>query len=293
MYKYKDNEGLVDLHVHTTASDGTLTPTEIVAYAKSKNLRAVAITDHDTIGGLEEALGAGDRLNFPVIPGVEISVDHQGKEMHILGYYIDIASDDLKENLQKLQDYRRERNPKMIRKLQELGFKINLAEVEAEAGGPIIGRPHFASVLVNKGYVRDKQEAFDKYLAGGMPGYVKKEKLVPREGIELILRAGGMPVLAHPKYLKEQGYAQLAALLSKLKSFGLQGIEAFYPNHDARDTETYLRLAAEHRLLVTGGTDFHGANKPDIDLGTGTGELQVPYEVVLKMEELRSGADGR
>lgn len=292
MCKIYDDTGLVDLHVHTTASDGTLTPTEVVAYAKSKNLQAIAITDHDTIDGIKEAIAAAERMNFKIIPGVEISVDYKGKEMHILGYLMDIDSEVLKESLEQLQQYRRERNPKIIRKLQEAGLKITLEEVGAEAGGTVIGRPHFAAVIVKKGFVRDKQEAFDKYLANGKPGYVKKERLTPREGIELILAAGGIPVLAHPKYLQDQGYAQLDSLLEQLKGYGLKGVEVLYTSHEPDEVKNYLRLANKHGLLITGGTDFHGANKPEIDLGEGTGRLRVPYILVRKMEKVWSAANG-
>lgn len=283
---------MIDLHVHTTASDGTLTPQEVVAYAKKENIEAIAITDHDTVAGIGAAILASETLGVKVIPGVEISVDHAGQEMHILGYFLHVNSPDLQQSLNELQRYREERNPKIVKKLQELGMKITLSEVMAEAGGQIVGRPHFAALLVKKGFVRDKQEAFDKYLASGRPGYVKKEKLLPQEGIQLILSAGGIPVLAHPKYLKEQGYAQLENLLVKLKGFGLMGIEAYYPHHDALDTAAYLKMAQKHSLLVTGGTDFHGGNKPEIELGIGTGELNVPFALVRNMENVWNQVGG-
>lgn len=279
------NTKYIDLHVHTTASDGTMNPREVVLYAKGKNLGAIAITDHDTVDGVALALAAGKELNFRVIPGVEISVDHDNSEMHILGYFQDPDLAFLNKKLEELQEFRRQRNPKIIKKFNEHGIYISMAEVEAEAGGQVIGRPHFASLLVKKGYVRDKQEAFDKFLGNGKLAYVKKEKLSPREGIELILEAQGLPVLAHPKYLKEQGYAQLDALLAHLVKLGLRGIEAYYTSHDSEDTSAYLQLAAKYSLLVTGGTDFHGANKPEIDLGVGTGNLFVPFSLVEKLEK--------
>lgn len=283
--------GNIDLHIHTTASDGTFSPQEIVSYAKSKGLRAIAITDHDTVDGVPLAMAAGEELNFKVIQGVEISVDHDNTEMHLLGYFKNPDLTFLNKKLQELQDFRRERNPKIIKKFLEHGIYISLAEVEKEAGGKVIGRPHFASLLVKKGYVRDKQEAFDKFLANGKLAYVKKEKLIPQEGIELILQAGGLPVLAHPKYLKEQGYAQLDVLLAQLVNMGLRGIEAYYTTHDSEDTSAYLQLAAKYDLLVTGGTDFHGANKPEIDLGVGTGDLHVPYRLMENLEKAWGDGD--
>lgn len=275
---------LIDLHVHTTASDGTLDPAGLVALAQQKGLKAVAVTDHDTVDGLPEALAEADKTGFEVVPGVEISVEYLGGEMHILGYYVDPCCESLLASLAQLQEYRRERNPKIIRKLRELGINISLAEVEAAAGGSVIGRPHFAAVLVQKGWVASTQEAFEKYLGADRPAYVKKEKLTPEEGIELITRAGGVPVLAHPKYLRDHNADRLAALLGKLKAVGLKGVEVYYTKHTPEETELYLRLAREQSLLVTGGTDFHGANKPEIALGTGTGNLQVPYELLTKLK---------
>lgn len=277
-------QGLIDLHVHTTASDGTLTPAGLVAHARQKGLRAVAVTDHDTVEGLPEALAEADKSGFEVIPGVEISVDYQGGEMHILGYYVDPSSEPLLVSLAQLQEYRRERNPKVIRKLRELGMHISLEEVEAAAGGNVIGRPHFAAVLVRKGYAASTQEVFDKFLGAGQPAYVKKEKLTPEEGIELIGRAGGIPVLAHPKYLRDHNADRLSALLRKLEAVGLKGVEVYYTTHTPEETDLYLRLAREYSLLITGGTDFHGANKPEIELGVGTGDLQIPYELLAELK---------
>jgi len=277
--------GLIDLHVHTTASDGTLTPAELVARAQEKGLQAVAVTDHDTVEGLTEALAEAAKREFEVVPGVEISVDYRGGEMHILGYYIDPCSGPLLAGLEQLQEYRRERNPKVIRKLREVGLHITLEEVAEAAGGNVIGRPHFAAVLVRKGYAANTQEAFEKYLGAGQPAYVKKEKLTPEEGIELIVRAGGLPVLAHPKYIRDHNPDRLSALLDKLKGAGLRGVEVYYTAHTPEETDLYLGLTRKHALLVTGGSDFHGANKPEIELGAGTGNLQIPYELLAELRK--------
>nr|WP_083436982.1 PHP domain-containing protein [Thermincola ferriacetica] len=280
-------EGLIDLHVHTTASDGTLTPAELIRYARGRNLAAVAITDHDTIDGLPEALKEAKQQGFELIPGVEISVEHPAGEMHILGYFVDINNRELAEALQELRRYREERNPRMLQKLRDLGMDISMAEVAEKAGGKVVGRPHFAAVMVEKGYVASFEEAFDKYLGAGKAAYVKKEKLTPRQGIELIQKAGGIPVLAHPKYLGYNSIELLIEELKNLKGYGLQGIEAYYSAYSPEETELYLKLAGDYGLLVTGGTDFHGSNKPEIEIGIGCGNLRIPYEILAPLKEAK------
>lgn len=280
-------QGYIDLHAHTTASDGTLTPARLVGRAQEKGLRAVAVTDHDTVDGLPEALAEAAKREFEVVPGVEISVDYLGGEMHMLGYYINLNSASLLHSLGQLQEYRRERNPKVIRKLREMGMHITLAEVAEAAGGNVIGRPHFAAVLVKKGYAASTVEAFDKYLGVGQPAYVKKEKLTPAEGIAIILEAGGIPVLAHPKYIRDHNPDRLSDLFGKLKQTGLKGVEAYYTSHTPEETDLYLRLARRHTLLVTGGTDYHGANKPEIELGTGTGGLRMSYDLLTELKKAK------
>lgn len=280
----------IDLHVHTTASDGTLKPAEAVAYAHNKGLKAIAITDHDTVQGVAEAVQAGGELGLEVIPGVEISVDHSGGELHILGYFVDIHSLVLRESLDKLREYRDLRNPQMIDKLRSLGLQVTMEEVEAIAGGDIVGRPHFAALLVEKGIVPNKQQAFDRFLAQGRPAYVKKEKLTPPEGVELVVAAGGIPVLAHPKYLRENSSPDtLRSLLSELKSIGLKGLEVYYSTHSPEEENLYRMLAKEAGLLITGGTDFHGANKPEIEIGIGQGNLRIPYILVERLKNIHRG----
>jgi len=275
--------GYIDLHTHTTASDGTLSPKELVEHAYGSGLTAVAITDHDTIGGIEEALSQGKKIGLEVVPGVEISVDFHG-EMHILGYFINLESPVLQETLEQLREYRKERNPQIIRKLNDLGFTITLEEVKEVARGAVIGRPHIAKVLLDKGYVQSLDQAFGEYLATGRPAYVKKEKLTPQEAIAAIVSSGGLPVLAHPKYLGLTR-EELHALLFSLTGVGLKGIEAYYTTHSSAETQFYLALAEQHGLAVTGGSDFHGSNKPDIELGKGLGNLAVKDEVLVKLKE--------
>lgn len=204
--------------------------------------------------------------------------------MHILGYCLDIHSPALQESLRKLQDYRNQRNPLMVKKLCGLGVPVTLEEVQAAAGGDIVGRPHFAAVLVEKGYVADYGEAFDRYLAKGRPAYVKKEKLTPEEGVEVISKAGGIAVLAHPASLTESmDKRRLRDLMQRLKSAGLRGIEVYYSGHSPSMEGMLKSLAAEEELLVTGGTDFHGANKPEIAMGTGLGNLRIPYVLAERL----------
>jgi predicted metal-dependent phosphoesterase TrpH len=280
-------KGLIDLHIHTTASDGTLTPEETVFHAAEKGLKAIAITDHDTVDGIAEALKAGNKTGVEVVPGVEISVDHIG-EIHILGYYIDYESPEFMEKMAMLQQYRNMRNLQMIEKLRRLGFNLTMEEVELEAGNGLVGRPHFAAVMVNKGYVKNFNEAFERYIGAGRPAYVKKEKLTPREGIEMIAVAGGIPVLAHPKYVKLNGYDGLESLIKELKGYGLRGIEAIYTKHTAEETRRFCKMAKRTGLLITGGSDFHGGNKPDTEIGKGDGSLSIGYGILEELSKAKS-----
>jgi len=275
----------VDLHTHTTASDGSCSPQELVALAKEKGLVALAVTDHDTVDGVGEALEAGRRYGIEVIPGVEISTCYPG-EMHLLGYYIELDRDCLHEALARLKEYRQERNAKMLNRLRELGMDITYEEVWKAAGGGIIGRPHFARVIAEKGYADSIGDAFHKFLIPGKPAYLPKEKLTPREGIDLIRRAGGIPVLAHPKHL---GLTEKAMddLVLELKGEGLAGIEAIYTSHTQQELAFFSRLAQKHQLLITGGSDFHGSNKPDIELGSGTGNLFVDDGCVKELRRAK------
>jgi predicted metal-dependent phosphoesterase TrpH len=198
--------------------------------------------------------------------------------MHILGYGFDEASGSLLEKLEYVQRARRERNPKIIANLNGLGFEIRIEEVAAKAGGQVLGRPHFAQVMLEKGYVETTQEAFDKYLAKGKPAYMDKERLSPRESVSVIRAAGGVAVLAHPLQLKAKSDEELEAIVGGLVDAGLQGMECYYRNHTEEDTRRFLALAGKYGLIATGGSDFHGTNRPHIQLGTGEGNLKVPQE---------------
>ena len=277
----------IDLHVHTTASDGSLTPSQVVRYAKEKGLQAIAITDHDTIEGNEEALQAGKAEAIEVIPGVEISVDHSPGSMDMLGYFINTKDATLKEKLSLLQSSRADRNPKIIEKLNELGLAITYNEVVEVSGGGQVGRPHIAQVLKQKGYIQSIQEAFDKYLGSGCPAYSEKFRLTPENAIAMIVNAGGIPVLAHPFTLKGMSLDELETLLKKLTAQGLQGLEVYSANHNQRQISQYLSLAEKCNLVITGGSDFHGKNTDGTDLGTGKGNMKIPYSLLESLKNLR------
>ena len=265
----------IDLHTHTTASDGKLSPSQLVSYAREKDLRVVAVTDHDTIEGNEEAMEAGEREGIEVVPGIEISVDYSPGSMHMLGYFIAGGGHRLQEKLGLLQDSRADRNPKIIEKLNELGIAIDYDEVIKVSGGGQVGRPHIAQVLMERGHTKTIQEAFDKYLGKGAPAYFDKFRLEAGDAISMIVEAGGVPVLAHPFTLGCKNTNDLEELIIQLVDHGVQGVEVFYPEHNAEQTAAYHLLAKRHNLLVTGGSDFHGPDMAGADLG-GEG-LHIPY----------------
>ncbi len=301
-----DQHKYIDLHTHTTESDGSMTPTELVRHAFEQGLCAVAVTDHDTVKGVEQAIEEGKRLGIEVIPGVEISVDLSQREislyppslnpnqqdssadvipeMHLLGYFFRNQYDSIRNTLEQLRDNREQRNPRIVHKLNELGFAMDMEEVTALAAGGVVGRPHIARVMVDKGYVASVEEAFEKYLANGRPAYFRKDKLTPEEGISEIFRAGGVPVLAHPIYLY-MNIEQLDHLLGQLVEIGLKGIEAYYTDNTEKQTADLLMLAEKHHLLVTGGSDFHGSFKPDIEIGRGRGGLRVAYNLLQQLKQ--------
>jgi predicted metal-dependent phosphoesterase TrpH len=279
----------IDLHTHSTASDGSMTPLELVRHASSKGLAAIAITDHDTVNGVAQAMEEGLKLGIEVIPGVEISVDFD-PEMHLLGYFPNGHVYAILKTLEELREKREQRNPRIVNKLNELGLEITLSEVSKLALGGNVGRPHVARAMVNRGYVASIDEAFDKYLASGRPAYFKKDKLTPAEGIVEIVRAGGVPVLAHPIYLGMTGEC-LDQLLAELVGVGLMGIEAYYTENTPERTAELLQLAMKHKLLVTGGSDFHGGFKPDIEIGSGRGSLKIPYSLLSALKQPHSASN--
>ena len=277
---------MIDLHAHTTASDGSLTPAQLVDMARSLKLIALGVTDHDSIDGLPEALACGMEAGLTVIPGVEISAEFKPGTMHMLGYYIDRNHQGLAGKLSALQESRRTRNPKIVEKLNTLGFEITLEEIEEAAGGGQVGRPHFAKVMLKKGYVNDVQEAFDRYLTKGGPAYMDKYRFTPLEAIAMIQEAGGLPVLAHPHTLKLEA-AALDKLVASLVDAGLVGLEAYYPEHDPDMTAQYISLADKFGLIVTGGSDYHGETKAEFKLGRVWADREIPDELFIGLKKKR------
>jgi predicted metal-dependent phosphoesterase TrpH len=270
---------MIDLHVHSTFSDGSDTPEALAAAAGRLGLRAIALTDHDNANGVPAFLDACRRHGVTGIGGVEISAEVPSGTLHILGYGIAPAHAELRESLDRILDSRDWRNHEILKRLQALGFALAWEEVAAFAGEDVVGRPHFARAMIARGYVRDSQDAFDRFLAKGQPAYVDRFRLAPEDGVRLIRAAGGVPVLAHPfTWIGE--LAALESALAGLHAHGLAGIEAYYPEHSAEQTVAYLRLARKLGLLVTGGTDYHGAVNPQIRLGTGFGGFEVPDAVL-------------
>ncbi len=279
--------GCIDLHVHSTASDGSLSPLKIIERAKEIGLRAVAITDHDTVEGSAEALGYPPCPSLEILSGIEISARVPSGTMHILGYLLRLDDLTLRQTLKRLQEARANRNIKIVEKLQDLGVSIQYDEIRAVSGGGQIGRPHIAQVLVRKGAARSLGEAFKKFLRKEGPAYVARYRLLPSEAIQMILRAGGVPVLSHPFTLDAKDERELEGILVDLKEAGLKGVEVYYPEHGPKRTARYERLARRHGLVMTGGTDFHGAAKPRVQMGIGRGDLRIPYRLVEKLKEAK------
>jgi hypothetical protein len=279
----------IDLHIHSTASDGSLTPAAILDQAQKLNLAAIAITDHDSIDGSKEALRAGVPPSLHFLTGVEISAAHPpffpGRgSFHILGYGIRLDDPVLDQTLKKLQEVRKNRNPKIVKRLNELGFPVTLKEVQQFAGEGQIGRPHIASALMQKGYVASIGEAFETLLGTAKPAYIDKERIECEGAIKMIRGAGGIATLAHPGLLDVADQNQLETLIQNLIDIGMGAIEVYYPQHTAEQTDTYIQLSKRYGLLMTGGTDFHGSLTPEIQMGSGNGNLVVPlwvYEALM------------
>ncbi|MDE5718371.1 MAG: PHP domain-containing protein [Lachnospiraceae bacterium] len=279
----------IDLHTHTCKSDGSYTPTELVDYAIEKNLAAVAITDHDSIEGLDEAISHAAALterglpSVEVIPGIEFSTKYEKQDVHIVGLYISYDSGDFKRALHGFVNSRLNRNLKMCENLQSAGIDITYEKLLHMYPDAVITRAHYASYLLEHRYVKSRQDAFARYLGDHTKYFVPREKVTPSQAVELILRAGGVPILAHPP-LYHMGNARLDTLVSLLKADGLMGIEVFYSTYSNQDVRDMQRLADKYDLLVSGGSDFHGANKPGLDLGCGYGRLFVPEETLFKIK---------
>ncbi len=272
----------IDLHTHTNFSDGSYSPTELVAHANELGIDILAITDHDTTAGLPEALEAIENLPLELIPGIELSAQFHNREMHILGYFIDLNDLQFQTRLEALRATRSVRISNILDRLHGMGMDLSLAEVEAASGTGTIGRPHIAQVLIAKGYVKNMKEAFEQLLGSRGKAYVQREVPEAEEIIRWITDAGGIPVLAHP-YWEGFNKEDSAKACQTLVDQGLQGLEVFYGTFSARHISFNLGLARRFDLLMTGGSDFHGTMKPDIALGKGRGSLHVPPKVVEKL----------
>ena len=274
---------IIDLHIHSTYSDGTLTPYEIVKLSEKKRIKAIALTDHDTIDGLYEFNNSNSDY-VEKVNGIEISVQMNDFNFHMVGLFLDLNNDEFIYKINYLKEARTERNRKIIKKLNELGFKISYEEIKEVAGGEI-GRPHISKVLLDKGYFNDKREIFDKLLKKGAPAYFDKFRYSPKVAIDLIKnKAKGISILAHPGLLPFKR-SRKREIIKYLKGLGLDGIEVFYSEHTVEETNFMKNLSDEFNLLASGGTDFHGANKKGIELGTGRDKnLAIDYSVFEKLQ---------
>ncbi|SET68312.1 PHP domain-containing protein [Lacrimispora sphenoides] len=276
----------VDLHVHSNASDGTFTPSEVVALAAEKGLAAIALTDHDTIDGLSEAQAAAVGLPIEIIPGIELSCVYQGEEIHILGIYVDPTDRVFISETDALKEIRKKRNEEMIRRFQNAGISITLDEVMAGNPDTVITRAHFARVLFEKGYVKNMDQAFKKYLDYSGPYCPRKEKITPEHAMKILTDCNASPVLAHP-YQYHLGDKKTEELVCYLKDLGLQGLEVYHSSNNQYESGKLRKLARKYDLFPTGGSDFHGSNKPDIRLGVGRGGLRITALLLDDIKRIR------
>ncbi len=242
----------VDLHIHTTASDGLLTPDEVVHWANKKNLRAFSITDHDTVSGVKEVLKKYKSSYSEIIPGIELNSDYYGEEIHVLGYYIDCNNKFFTDKLKEIQHFRYNRAVRMIKKLNDLGVNIDIKQIEKESVGKSIGRPHIAHILIDNGYAKNLKSAFDKYIGKNRPAYVERYKLTTKQAINMVIEAKGVPVLAHPGLIENKN------LINDILNLGFKGIEVYHTKHDKETEEWLLEIASAQGLAITGGSDCHG-----------------------------------
>lgn len=271
--------GFIDLHVHSNMSDGSFSPSDLVRMACEKGLYAFSLTDHDSVAGIPGALLASRSFPVKIIPGVEISSELSGKELHILGYHVDYTDLHFQDILHSISQFREERNIRICSQLRSYDVDIDYEAVRAAAGCRMITRDHIAAYLVAGGYAGSIREAFDRFLAKNRPCFIPMRRVSTQDAVRIIQQAGGTAVLAHPvQYrLSDQGYLQLFTLL---KAMGIRGIEAVYPSNTQEDEQKFRSMAKELHMFITGGSDFHGMLKPGIDIGTGKGNLMIPQEIL-------------
>ena len=276
----------IDLHVHTAASDGTDTPYDVVIRAKQLGLTAIAITDHDTVSTVERCVMTGAALGLEVVPGIELSAEFVGEEVHILGYFLDIHSPCLQACITQLQEDRIARNRQMVAKMQQAGLPISYSTLQARYPHAILGRAHIGSWLIEQGICTNMESAFTQYLNRNSPYYVRRQYLTVSQAIATIRQAGGLPVLAHPML-----YDYDMATMQSLFSSGFTGVEVYYSTYSEEEMQTAAKLARDFHLVATGGSDYHGDRKPDIQLGTGRGNLSVPASA-LELLKCRKHNEG-
>lgn len=277
----------IDLHSHSTASDGSVEPSALVRLAVEQGLTTLALTDHDTQEGIEEARAATAGTDLELIAGTELSLEYDAGGMHLLVLWLEPGSGPLQSRLATLRQWRNRRNEQIVAALSELGMPMTIDEVTEEAGSGSVGRPHIAAVMMAKGYVESIEEAFEHWLAAGKPAYWSRPRLRPEEAIQLALESGGVPILAHPHTLNINRAAEMADLLTELREAGLVGLEAIYSSYRQHERDGYADLARRFGLVPSGGSDYHGSYKPGLDLGRGYGDLVVPDSV---LDDLRRHA---
>lgn len=278
---------VIDLHVHSTASDGSDAPDVVARLAAAAGCSSLALTDHDTLGGLGAARAAADELGIRLVPGCEISCRWNPGSLHMLVYFVDDDSaGPLRDELARLRNDRIERNRRLLDRLVSLGIRITAEEVADVAGSEVVGRPHFAAVLVGKGYAADPQDAFDRLLGRGRPGYVAKARVDPGDAARIARASGGVAVLAHPLSLGIPP-PDLELAIAELAAAGIAGVEALYGRYTPQERADLSDLAGRHSLAVTGGSDYHGTFKPDLHVGSGTGDLEVPDSALAALEDRR------
>ena len=278
--------GYIDLHVHSTESDGTMTPRQLVGYACEKGLTAFALTDHDTVKGVAPALKTAEGMPVTVIPGVELSCKWNDMEIHLLGYYIDHNNQEFVSVLKEINSMRDERNNKMCALLRKRGVDITVDEMRARYNSTTITRANIAAMLVEKGYCSSTKEAFEKFIGKTCPCYIPRYKMPLAQASDLIKFAGGIPVIAHPVQYRLTDM-EYVSLFNFAKTIGIDGVEAIYSTNTFADTVKFQEFAKKFNMFITGGSDFHGANKPDIDMGTGTGSLMVPDTILDNLRRVK------
>ena len=281
------NSKIVDLHAHTTESDGSFTPEELILEAKRVGLSAIAITDHDSISGIKKAAPIAAECDIELIPGVELSTDYNGKEVHVVGLFIDIENKYFLRKIKEFKENRDNRNAIMVENLQKEGFSITMEDLMAENPDCVITRANIARFLYEHGMIPTIQTAFEKYIGDNCKCYVNRFKITPMDGVRLIKEAGGTAILAHP-LLYHMSDATLQKMVDEMNEAGLDGIEAIYCTYTPSEERQMKKFAQENHLLISGGSDFHGTTKPNLNLGTGYGKLYIPYEVLENIKAARS-----